>query len=164
MKLSQLFLNFFGAGKLPRPRVATILIAWGIGVALLLFLGPKSLFSLAFAFFLIGLFESNKISDNAEKTDKITLDAAVGVWVALSVAAYAPALTPALTYAVPLALLGALGAFFLFDRWAPSTIGWIRRNLRGGLQVMLDDVLAGFAAGLLVLLVFKGLSTLFGQS
>ena len=85
----------------------------------------------------------------------------MGVWVALSVAAYAPALTPALTYAVPLTLLGALGAFFLFDRWAPSTIGWIRRNLRGGLQVMLDDVLAGFAAGLLVLLVFKGISIFF---
>ncbi|WP_292663734.1 phosphatidylglycerophosphatase A [Nitratifractor sp.] len=163
MKLSELFLNFFGAGKLPRPRIATILLAWGIGIALLLFLGPKSLFTLAFAFFLIGLFESNKLSDDPEKTEKITLDAAVGVWVALSVTAYAPALTPTLPYAVPLALLGALGAFLLFDRWAPSTIGWIRRNLRGGLQVMLDDILAGFAAGLLVLLAFKGIAILLGQ-
>jgi len=40
--------------------------------------------------------------------------------------------------------------FRLLDIWKPWPIRWIDRNVRGGLGVMLDDVLAG-AVGCLIL-------------
>ena len=38
--------------------------------------------------------------------------------------------------------------FRLFDIWKPSFIGKIDRDVKGGLGVMGDDVLAGIAAGI----------------
>jgi phosphatidylglycerophosphatase A len=38
--------------------------------------------------------------------------------------------------------------FRLFDIWKPSIIGKIDRDVKGGLGVMGDDVVAGFAAGI----------------
>ncbi len=43
-------------------------------------------------------------------------------------------------------VLAGFTAFRLFDIWKPWPIGWVDRRLRGGLGIMLDDVLAGFAA------------------
>ena len=48
-------------------------------------------------------------------------------------------------------LLGFL-AFRLFDILKPWPIGWLDRTVGGGLGVMLDDVLAGVYAGLLLFL------------
>lgn len=65
---------------------------------------------------------------------------------------------------VPAAALGALGSigialafvlFRLFDIVKPWPIRWADRNIEGGLGVMLDDVLAGIAAGLVWLAVFE---------
>jgi phosphatidylglycerophosphatase A len=39
------------------------------------------------------------------------------------------------------------GLFRLFDVWKPWPIGWLDRQLKGGLGVMADDAVAGvFAA------------------
>lgn len=46
----------------------------------------------------------------------------------------------------PWSLLAGFAAFRLFDIWKPGPIGWVDRRLHGGLGIMLDDVLAGFAA------------------
>ena len=46
--------------------------------------------------------------------------------------------------------------FRLFDIWKPWPIAWADRELKGGLGIMLDDVLAGgFAA--VILFIVKGL-------
>ena len=42
--------------------------------------------------------------------------------------------------------------FRLFDIYKPSLIGRIDREVKGGYGVVLDDVLAGFFAGLLTLM------------
>jgi phosphatidylglycerophosphatase A len=42
----------------------------------------------------------------------------------------------------------AFAFFRLFDIWKPSIIGKIDRDVKGGLGVMGDDVLAGIAAGI----------------
>jgi phosphatidylglycerophosphatase A len=63
-------------------------------------------------------------------------------------------------YADILAIVFSFAAFRLFDIWKPSTIGWIDRELKGGLAVMLDDVLAGFAGGLLSALLIMGIGKL----
>ena len=45
--------------------------------------------------------------------------------------------------------MGLVLYFSSFDIWKPSTIGWMDRELPGGLGVMGDDVLAGIAGGFL---------------
>ncbi len=44
------------------------------------------------------------------------------------------------------AVLGGFAAFRLFDIWKPWPIGWIDRRVSGGLGIMLDDVVAGLMA------------------
>lgn len=41
-------------------------------------------------------------------------------------------------------------SFRLFDIWKPFPIGWLDRQVDGGLGIMLDDILAGMFAGLVV--------------
>ncbi|HFC03529.1 MAG TPA: phosphatidylglycerophosphatase A [Nitratifractor salsuginis] len=158
MKLSELFLTFFGAGRLPAPRISTTVIAWALGLGWIYLLGAESLFTLAFALFIIGIFEVTKAENRGmeHNAPSIVIDEAVGVWVALCVGTTALAWLPDSPMNFWLLSGGTLGAYLLFILWSPSTIGWICRNLRGGLGVMLDDILAGFAAGLLVLLAAKG--------
>ncbi len=47
--------------------------------------------------------------------------------------------------------------FRLFDIWKPSVIGRIDREVKGGWGVMGDDLLAGFFAGLLGLMIIGGI-------
>ncbi len=64
-------------------------------------------------------------------------------------------------YAYELSLILSFLTFRLFDIWKPSTIGFIDRRVKGGLGVMGDDILAGFASGaltsIIILLVGKAL-------
>lgn len=83
----------------------------------------------------------------------IVWDEFVGQWVAL-----APLLLPTWMPSSPVALGGSMLAGFalfrLFDVWKPWPISWLDRRVKGGLGVMVDDLLAGvFAALLLVLLL-----------
>ena len=162
MSLQKVFLTVGGLGRLPHPGFSSTLITLPLGAALLLLLGAETLFTLTFALFLVGIFEVNKYENRTGTHDDsgIVIDETVGLWVALVVSIHGITFTPSLPYAFPLAIGLTLGSFLLFDNWKPSTIGWIERNLKGGLGVMLDDVLAGFAAGMLNLLIFKGLGIL----
>jgi phosphatidylglycerophosphatase A len=47
----------------------------------------------------------------------------------------------------------AFGLFRLFDITKPSLVGWLDRNVHGGLGVMADDLLAGLAAGVIVAVI-----------
>jgi len=162
MSLQKLFLTAGGLGRLPRPGFSSTFVMLPFGASLLLLLGAKTLFTLTFALFLVGIFEVNKYENRTGTHDdpQIVIDETVGLWVTLVVSVHGVTFAPSLSYALPLAIALALGSFLIFDNWKPSTIGWIERNLKGGLGVMLDDVLAGFAAGMLNLLIFKGLGIL----
>lgn len=55
-------------------------------------------------------------------------------------------------------VLGTLIGFCLFrffDVVKPGPVGWLDRNLSGGMGIMMDDVLAGIFAGIGLLLIFK---------
>jgi phosphatidylglycerophosphatase A len=52
-------------------------------------------------------------------------------------------------------LLGGVALFRLFDIWKPWPIGPVDRRVKGGVGVMLDDVLAG----LMALAVLQGVNT-----
>jgi len=40
-------------------------------------------------------------------------------------------------------------------KYRPSTIGWIGERIKGGLGAVLDDIVSGFAAGVLSVLLLK---------
>ena len=50
----------------------------------------------------------------------------------------------------PLAALAGFALFRLFDLWKPFPVGWLDTHIHGGTGIMLDDVMAGLYA-LLVL-------------
>lgn len=76
----------------------------------------------------------------------IVWDEFVGLWIALC--------------AVPLswqAVLCGFVLFRLFDIWKPWPIGWLDRQVSGGFGIMLDDVVAGlYAAILMQMAVYAG--------
>lgn len=47
----------------------------------------------------------------------------------------------------------AFAAFRVFDVWKPWPIGWLDQRVHGGVGIMLDDVLAGVYAALVLALV-----------
>ena len=60
-------------------------------------------------------------------------------------------LLPAARISLPAFFL-AFVLFRLFDIWKPWPVGWADKNLKGGLGVMTDDMIAGLMAGVLVAL------------
>lgn len=78
----------------------------------------------------------------------IVWDEFVGMWIALT-----PTLIPALWASWSSVVIGFL-LFRLFDVWKPWPIRNLDRQLKGGIGVMMDDVVAGvFAAIVLTLLL-----------
>ena len=163
MTLQKLFLTFFGAGLSPvAPGTVGTLAALPVGLIVLHYLGMDTLFMLTLAITIVGIFEINKYEQQTGTHDKqeIVIDEAVGMWLSLMIA-YGTAATLTFPYAKILAIVLSFAAFRLFDIWKPSTIGWIDRELKGGLGVMLDDVLAGIAGGVLSALILLGIDKLY---
>ena len=159
MTLQKLFLTFGGAGLSPKaPGTVGTLASLPVGIAILYYLGMETLFMLTLTITIIGIFEVNKYENETGTHDQqqIVIDEAAGMWLSLMIA-HSTALTMTYPYAEVLAILFSFAAFRLFDIWKPSTIGWIDRELKGGMGVMLDDVLAGIAGGLLSVVILMGI-------
>jgi len=138
MTLQKLFLTFFGAGLSPKaPGTVGTLASLPVGLAILYYLGLETLFMLTLAITIIGIFEVNKYEKETGIHDhqQIVIDEAAGMWLSLMIA-YSTAITMNYPYAQLLAL-------------------------KGGLGVMLDDVLAGIAGGFLSVLILMGIEKLF---
>lgn len=159
MSMQKLFLTFFGAGLSPKaPGTVGTLASLPVGIAILFYFGMETLFLLTLAITIIGIFEINQYEKATGNHDQqeIVIDEAAGMWLSLMVA-YATAKTLNFDYAMESAIFLSFASFRLFDIWKPSTIGWIDRELKGGLGVMLDDVLAGISGGLLTTVILIGL-------
>jgi len=72
-------------------------------------------------------------------------DEFIGQWIALLPALLAPWWAVVLGFAL----------FRLFDVWKPWPIRWLDRQLKGGLGVMIDDVIAGIFAAVVLWLVLR---------
>lgn len=70
----------------------------------------------------------------------VVWDEFIGQWIALFPALLAPWW----------AVLAGFVLFRLFDVWKPWPIGWLDRRMKGGLGVMVDDVVAGIFAALVL--------------
>jgi phosphatidylglycerophosphatase A len=50
--------------------------------------------------------------------------------------------------------LGAFLLFRLFDIWKPWPISWADKSVDGGLGILLDDLIAGLFAGVIIYAIF----------
>lgn len=81
-------------------------------------------------------------------------DEFIGQWIAL-IPLLLPALLPT-RFSMWWWLLAGFVLFRLFDVWKPWPIRWMDRHLKGGMGVMVDDVVAGiFAAVVLALAMYS---------
>ncbi len=162
MTLQKLFLTFGGAGLSPKaPDTVGTLASLPVGIAILHYFGMETLFMLTIAITVIGIFEINKYEKSTGEHDQqyIVIDKAAGMWLALMIT-ISTAMTMTYPYAEILAVIFSFAAFRLLDIWKPSTIGWIDREVKGGPGVMMDDVLAGIAGGVLASVLLIGIGKL----
>jgi phosphatidylglycerophosphatase A len=162
-----------GWGKLPRDLKATdpaVVLATGFGLGLLpkapgtwaslAALPPAWAMSHAFgrpglalalvALVALGVWCADTVTRRSETPDPqiVVIDEIAGQW--LTVLAVPP---DAALYAIGFVL------FRLFDIWKPWPVSWAERAFKGGLGVMVDDLLAGVYAGALlfaIALTWKG--------
>ena len=129
------------------------------GIALLIWYGLYLLLSscvlvlttifLIVATTLIGVWTSNVMEKYwGEDPRAVVIDEYVGTWIPLLV-------VPSGEHTIWLAIIG-FALFRFIDIFKPLGCRWIDQNIKGGWGVMLDDVLAGFYA-LLLLLAGKSL-------
>lgn len=151
MSFQKLFLTFFGSGLSPKaPGTAGSLAAFIVGIGILYTLGVNTLFMLTLTITVIAVFEINKYetATNSHDNSEIVIDEVSGMWIAMLIVQ--SVLTTVDSVAViTFGYVSSFLFFRIFDILKPSTIGWIDREVKGGLGVMGDDVLAGIASGLL---------------
>jgi phosphatidylglycerophosphatase A len=138
MTPSRLLCSWFGAGWLPKApgtwgSLAALPLAW-----LLVWAGGWPLLAIAILLvFAIGWWAAERVvrQDGLEDPGWVVIDEVVGQWLTLL-------LVPPgwVDYAIGFAL------FRLFDITKPWPVGWADRRIKGGLGIMLDDVLAGLYA------------------
>ena len=140
-KPSHLLATFFGIGLL-KPAPGT----WSSLAAALLwyfldFLHPHTYVILPI-FILCAWLVCIKADQDSESKDNsfIVIDEVVGMFVALSLISH-----EAILYFCAFLL------FRLFDIFKPWPISWVDKNIKGGLGIMLDDLIAGFLAGGIIL-------------
>lgn len=144
MNLRKFFLTVGFSGLSPKaPGTAGSFVSLIIGLFLLEFLHVSTLFLLSLLITVIAIKQIDIYEKEVGMHDgkEIVIDELAGMWITLSICGIN---SSNILYMAPIAF-----AFFrLFDIWKPSFIGKIDRDVKGGLGVMGDDVLAGIAAGI----------------
>lgn len=148
------FLTLAYSGLSPKaPGTVGTLVSLPLGVLILIYFGSSTLFLATLLISVVAI----KAINNYEKisgihdNQKIVIDELAGMWFALSVA---PAVGVGFDQILDLQngfLIQSLLSFALFryfDITKPSIIGRIDREAKGGIGVMGDDIIAGFAAGI----------------
>jgi len=157
------FLTVGYSGLAPKaPGTVGTLVSLPIGVVILAYLGPETLFLAAMLLTLAGVKAVNKYQETSNTHDdgRIVIDELVGMWLALSIA---PGIfTPfsellILDNGMLIQILLSFALFRYFDITKPSIIGRIDRDAPGGYGVMFDDVLAGIAAGIVTAIIWQGI-------
>ena len=144
---SHLFATWFGVGLI-KPAPGT----WGSLAALLIwyfadFLHPF-IYIILPIFILFSWLICSMASKDSESKDhsSIVIDEVAGMLLALSF--------------IPHEVIPYLSAFILFrlfDIWKPWLISWADQNVKGGLGILLDDLIAGLFAGGIIYAIFLSL-------
>jgi phosphatidylglycerophosphatase A len=132
----------FGAGLSPKaPGTAGTVAAIPLYLLLILLVGPWSYGAFTVAAFFAGIYICGYTAARLQSDDPgpVVWDEVVGYLITM---AY-----------VPFGALWMLAGFLLFrlfDIWKPWPIRWLDRHVKGGLGIMLDDVVAAVFARLLL--------------
>ena len=154
--MDKLISSFFYVGFL-RPAPGT----WGSIVAIILaYILLKTITFLTFCLLLlfvisIGFWGTKKyIGKNSEKSDpaEVVVDEVIGQWIAVLPIGYMIQLPEFNVEGLWFAWVWAFVSFRFFDIAKLGLVGWAD-NLGGALGVILDDILAGIAAGFTVAVV-----------
>ena len=96
----------------------------------------------------------NYIQHNSEKSDpsEVVIDEVIGQWIAVLPIGFTLKVTEFSNKELWLVWLWAFVSFRFFDIIKLGLVGWAD-NLGGALGVLLDDILAGIAAGLTVIVL-----------
>lgn len=160
MNINWLFITLGYSGLAPKaPGTVGTLVSLPIGLIILSFFGSQTLFLAAVLITLIAIKAIDKYEEKSGIHDdkRIVIDELAGMWIALAIApAVSFEFSTLFEYQNGLLLQIILSFIFfrIYDIKKPSIIGRIDRDAKGGLGVMGDDVIAGFAAGISSALVW----------
>ncbi|MBP7742416.1 MAG: phosphatidylglycerophosphatase A [Aliarcobacter sp.] len=143
MNLRKFFLTVGFSGLSPKaPGTVGSFVSLILGLLLLEFLHVSTLFLLSLLVTVIAVKQIDIYEKEVGTHDssEIVIDELAGMWIALSICGINN------SNMIIMAIL-AFVFFRIFDIWKPSIIGKIDRDVKGGLGVMGDDVVAGIAAG-----------------
>jgi len=159
--MNYFFITLGYSGLSPKaPGTVGSFVALLLGILVLFYFDAQTLFLGTVLISIIAIKAINHYEEQSGIHDdkRIVIDELAGMWFALSVA---PAITIApqdlFVYENGF-LIQALLSFALFryfDIKKPSIIGRIDREAKGGVGVMGDDIIAGFAAGILSALIWQ---------
>lgn len=157
------FITLGYSGLSPKaPGTVGTLVSLPLGMLILIYFEPQTLFLTTILISIIAIRSINKYEEKSGIHDdkRIVIDELAGMWFALSVA---PAMGVAMGEVTTLEngfliqSIIAFGLFRYFDIAKPSIIGRIDREAKGGIGVMGDDIIAGFAAGILTSVIWQGI-------
>jgi len=147
--MQKIFLTFFYSGLSPyAPGTMGSILAGIVGFVILQFFHTDTLFLLTILITLIAITEINKYETKTGSHDdkSIVIDEVVGLWMAF-----------VLSSATITQMVLSFIFFRIFDIWKPSFIGKIDRDVKGGLGVMGDDIVAGILAGICSAALWQGI-------
>ena len=156
VKLNKLISTFFYTGFL-RPAPGTWGSVAGIILAFIL-LNTIDLFTFCLILVfttLVGFWATKHyIQHNSEKSDpsEVVIDEVIGQWIAVLPIGFTLKVTEFSSKELWLVWLWAFVSFRFFDIIKLGLVGWAD-NLGGAVGVLLDDILAGIAAGLTVIVL-----------
>jgi phosphatidylglycerophosphatase A len=142
------------------PGTVGTLVSLPFGILILIYFDAYTLFLATTLISIIAIKQINKYEELTGTHDdkSIVIDELAGMWFALSVA---PALSVNMGEITNLEngfLIQSILSFVLFryfDIKKPSIIGRIDREAKGGIGVMGDDIIAGFAAGIMSSVIWQ---------
>ncbi len=157
------FITLGYSGLFPKaPGTAGSFVALILGMWILTFLNAQTLFLGTILITIIAIKSINKYEEKSKLHDdkRIVIDELAGMWLALSIA---PAITVNINTITDFQngfFIQSILSFILFryfDIAKPSIIGRIDRDVKGGVGVMGDDIVAGLAAGILSASIWQGI-------
>ena len=157
------FITLFYSGLTPKaPGTVGTLVSLPLGMLVLIYFDAQTLFLATLLISIIAIKEINKyeLHSGIHDDKRIVIDELAGMWFALSVS---PAITIGINELSNFEngfLIQSLLSFILFryfDIAKPSIIGRLDREAPGGIGVMGDDIVAGFAAGIMSAAIWQGI-------